>query len=71
MVTSKVTIYVLEKDHRLEEYCEELNVSPNSLPLDKFINAAQEIGWTMTAREYERLNNTSGLPNSHYIRIIC
>lgn len=68
---SKVTIYVLENDHRIEEYCEELNLTPNSLPLDKFILAAQEIGWTMTSKEYERLNNTGGLTNSHYIRIVC
>jgi hypothetical protein len=68
MVTRKVTMYLLEKDHRLEEYCEELETTPNNLTQEQFINAAKEIGWVMSLKEYERLHNTNGMPREYYLR---
>jgi hypothetical protein len=68
MVTRKVTMYLLEKDHRLDEYCEELGTSANGLTNEQFISAAKEIGWVMSLKEYERLHNTGGMPRQYYLR---
>lgn len=61
-------MYLLENDHRLEEYCAELKSSPNALTQEQFINAAKEIGWVMSLKEYERLHNTNGMPHKYYLR---
>lgn len=68
-MVKQITFYLLENDHRLEEYCEEVGAHPNSLSLDQFISVAKEIGWIMSQKEYERLHNTNGLPKSYYLKI--
>lgn len=62
-------IYVIENDHKLQEYCGELNQSPNELSNDKFKEAAKLIGWVLSFRDYERYHNTNTMPKHYYIRI--
>jgi hypothetical protein len=69
MVTKEKMIYLVENDHKLNEYCEEKDVSANSIPLDDFKSIAKEIGWVMTTEDYERYHNTRTLPQFYYIRI--
>lgn len=70
MVNKKVKIYLIENDHRLMKYCEEKNLSPNSIPLNNFIEIANDIGWVMSTEDYEKHHNTRTLPQFYYIKII-
>jgi hypothetical protein len=69
MVNIKEKIYLIENDHRLEEFCKEKGYSPNNIPLADFIDIAEEIGWVMSAKDFEMHHNTRTLPKHYYIRI--
>ena len=43
MVTKETVIYLIENDHKLKEYCEEHDVSANSIPLDNFKEIARKV----------------------------
>jgi hypothetical protein len=62
-------IYLIENDHKLQEYCEEHDVSANAIPLDEFKNIAKEIGWVLSTKDFEMHHNTRSLPQFYYIRI--
>lgn len=71
MVNKKqTTVYIIENDHKLAEYCSREKIMPNSISTDKFIKIAEEIGWVMSTDEYEMYHNTRALPKFYFIRII-
>jgi hypothetical protein len=69
MVEKDIKIYLIENDHKFQEYCKEKNFSPNNVPVEKFIDVAEDIGWVMTMKEFEMHHNTRTLPDYYYIRI--
>ena len=69
MVNIKETIYLVENDHRLDEFCKENGYVPNNIPLAEFIDMAQEIGWVLSSKDFEMHHNTRTLPKHYYIRI--
>jgi len=69
MVERDIKIYVIENDHKFQEYCKEKDFNPNSVPVEKFIDVAEDIGWVMSMKEFEMHHNTRTLPQYYYIRI--
>jgi|LakMenEpi03Aug12_release.lakeMendotaPanAssembly.Ray.scaffolds.fasta_scaffold4272012_1 hypothetical protein len=69
MVRKKEKIYLVENDHRFQEYCEENGFTANNVPIDNFIDVAKEIGWAMTTNEFEMHHNTRTLPTHYFMRI--
>jgi hypothetical protein len=70
MVKEQLKFYLIENDHKLAEFCHEHNTSPNSLSIDQFMDIAEDIGWVMTAADYEMHLNTRTLPDKYFIRIV-
>lgn len=69
MVRKNEKIYLVENDHRFQEYCEENGYVANDVPTDNFIEVAKEIGWVMTTKEFEMHHNTRTLPTFYFMRI--
>jgi hypothetical protein len=69
MVMENIKVYLIENDHRLQKYCEEKGYLPNTIPTDKFVDVAKDIGWVMSIDEYEMHHNTRTLPTYYYLRM--
>lgn len=69
MVEKDITIYLIENDHKFEQYCKEKDLIPNNVPIEEFIAVAEDIGWVMTVKEFEMHHNTRTLPKHYFIRI--
>jgi hypothetical protein len=69
-MVKETKVYVIENDHRLAEWCAEHDTMPNSIPSDKFMEIANEIGYVMSCADFEMHHNTRTLPQFYYIRIL-
>ena len=69
MVDKEMKVYLIENDHRFQQYCKEKGFNPNNVPIEEFIGVAEEIGWIMSTKEFEMHHNTRTLPQYYYIRI--
>ena len=68
MVEDDLKVFLIENDHKFQQYCKEKGFSPNNVPMEDFMNIASEIGWVMTYKDYEMHHNTRTLPLHYYIR---
>jgi len=69
MVMDDIKVYLIENDHKLQKYCEDKGLSPNTIPTKNFIDMAKDIGWVMTMSEFEMHHNTRTLPTYYYLRM--